>query len=84
MDYQMPDGILRVKVRAANAGYMLRRWSVDCSPDHRLKGLEYALWLKDPLALYGANNAYLAPGYVEPRAASSQNKASQVGRASAT
>lgn len=68
MDYQIPpDGVLRVKVRAANAGYMLRRWTVDCSPDHHLRGLEYALWLRDPLALYGASNAQLAPGYQDPR-----------------
>ncbi|WP_036661257.1 WYL domain-containing protein [Pandoraea sp. SD6-2] len=67
MDYGMTDGTLRVKVRAANAGYMLRRWTIDCSPDHRLEGLEYALWLRDPLALYGASNANLAPGYVDPR-----------------
>ena len=63
----MPGGVLKVNVRAANAGYMLRRWSVDCSPDHSLKGLEYALWLRDPLALYGASNAYLALGYKDPR-----------------
>ena len=67
-DYEMPDGVMRVKVRAANAGYMLRRWTVDCSPDHSLTGLEYALWLKDPLTLYGASNAQLAPGYKDPRA----------------
>jgi hypothetical protein len=68
MDYQFPeDGVLRVRVRAANAGYMLRRWSVDCSTDHHLRGLEYALWLRDPLALYGASNAQLAPGYKDPR-----------------
>lgn len=67
MDYGMRDGALRVKVRAANAGYMLRRWTIDCSPDHRLEGLEYALWLPDPLALYGASNAHLAPGYVDPK-----------------
>jgi WYL domain len=67
MDYDMPDGVLRVTVRAAHAGYLLRLWSVDCSPDHRLKGLEYALWLRDPLALYGSTNAQLAPGYVDPK-----------------
>lgn len=68
MDYQFPeDGVLRVRVRAANAGYMLRRWTVDCSTDHHLRGLEYALWLRDPLTLYGANNAQLAPGYKDPR-----------------
>jgi len=67
MDYNMPDGVLRIKVRAVHAGYLMRLWSVDCSPDHSLKGREYALWLRDPLALYGANNARLAPGYVNPR-----------------
>lgn len=68
MDYDIPpDGVLRVKVRAANAGYMLRRWTVDCSPNHNLRGLEFALWLRDPLALYGASNAQLAPGYKSPR-----------------
>lgn len=66
MDYGFTDGVIRVRVRAATAGYMLRRWSVDCSPDHSLRGLEYALWLKDPLSLYGSN-ALLAPGYQDPR-----------------
>lgn len=63
MDYGMTDGMLRVKLRAATAGYTLRKWSVDCSADHRLRGPEYRLWLKDHLALYGVKNAVLAPGY---------------------
>ena len=68
MDYGIPaDAVLQVRVRAANAGYMLRRWTIDCSPDHSLRGVEYALWLRDPLALYGASNAQLAPGYKDPR-----------------
>jgi hypothetical protein len=68
MDYGIPEGgFLTVRVRAANAGYMLRRMAIDCSPDHSLRGLEYALWLRDPLALYGANNAQLAPGYRDPK-----------------
>jgi len=67
MDYDMADGKLQVKVRAANAGYILRRWNIDCSPDHHLEGPEFALWLPDPLALYGASNAHLAPGYKDPR-----------------
>jgi predicted DNA-binding transcriptional regulator YafY len=65
-DYDLTDGALMLKLRAATAGYMLRRWSVDCSPDHRLRGPEYRLWLKDHLALYGVKNAVLAPGYVAP------------------
>jgi predicted DNA-binding transcriptional regulator YafY len=66
MDYEMGDGVLRMKLRAATAGYILRKWSVDCSPDHSLRGHEFRLWLKDPLALYGVKNAVLAPGYVSP------------------
>ncbi len=63
MDYSMRDGMLRINLRAATAGYTLRKWSVDCSPDHSLRGHEYRLWLKDHLALYGVKNAVLAPGY---------------------
>jgi hypothetical protein len=63
MDYSMQNGALRIRLRAATAGYILRHWSVDCSPDHHLRGHEYRLWLKDHLALYGVKNAVLAPGY---------------------
>ena len=68
MDYGMKDGSLRMRVRAAVAGYMLLRWSVDASPDHSLKEEQYRLWLSDPLALYGVENAKLAPGYQAPAA----------------
>lgn len=69
MDYGIPEnGTLTVRVRAANAGYMLRASTIDCSPDHSLSGPEFALWLRDPLALYGASNAQLAPGYRDPKA----------------
>ncbi len=66
MDYGMRDGVLRMKLRAATAGYILRKWSVDCSPNHILRGAEYRLWLRNPLALYGVRNAVLAPGYRSP------------------
>jgi predicted DNA-binding transcriptional regulator YafY len=66
MDYAMEGGAIRMRVRAAVAGYMLLRWSVDCSPDHRLIEEQYRLWLADPLALYGVENAKLAPGYQAP------------------
>ena len=63
MDFDMPGGVMRLKVRAALAGYALRKWSVDCSPEHSLRGPEYRLWLKDCLSLYGVETAVLAPGY---------------------
>ncbi|TXT26218.1 MAG: hypothetical protein FD131_4335 [Rhodocyclaceae bacterium] len=66
MDYGMKDGSIRMRVRAAVAGYMLLRWSVDASPDHSIKEEQYRLWLSDPLALYGVENAKLAPGYRPP------------------
>jgi hypothetical protein len=66
MDYAMTGGSIRMRVRAAVAGYMLLRWSVDCSPDHSLREEQYRLWLSDPLALYGVENAKLAPGYQAP------------------
>ena len=65
-DFNMVNGSIELKLRAATAGYMLRRWSVDCSPDHSLRGPEYRLWLNDPLTIYGAKNALLAPGYRSP------------------
>lgn len=67
MDYGMKKGVLQMRVRAATAGYMLRKWSVDCSPDHSLKGKEFRLWLKDHLTLYGVETAVLAPGYSVPQ-----------------
>ena len=72
MDYGMKDGSIRMRVRAAVAGYMLLRWSVDASPDHTLKEEQYRLWLSDPLALYGVENAKLAPGYQAPAAKTSR------------
>ena len=65
-DYGMKNGAIRMRVRAAVAGYMLLRWGVDASPDHSLIGHEYRLWLKDHLALYGVMSAVLAPGYRAP------------------
>ena len=65
-DFAMRDGHLTLNVRAAIAGYVLRQWSVDCSPDHSLDPTHYRLWLKDSLVLYGVENAVLAPGYLAP------------------
>lgn len=62
-DYAMRDGRLRVELRAALAGYLLRRWNVDCSVGHTLQGAEYQLALANAPALYGVKNLQLAPGY---------------------
>ena len=62
-EYGMENGALRMRVRAAMAGYLMRRWNVDCTEDHSLKGAEYHLWLRNRQALYGVTNLVLAPGY---------------------
>ena len=62
-EYGMEGGVLKVRTRAAMAGYLLRRWNVDCTDDHSLKGGEYHLWLRNRQALYGVANLVLAPGY---------------------
>jgi len=62
-EHEMVDGVMRLHVRAAVAGYFLRRWNVDCSSDHRLKGSEYQLWLRNRETLYGVETLGIAPGY---------------------
>ncbi len=62
-EYGMEGGALTVRVRAATAGYLLRRWNVDCTVDHSLKSGEHQLWLRNRQALYGVTNLFLAPGY---------------------
>ncbi len=64
MDYEFNDGVLKVQVRAALAGYLLRQWCVDCSPDQSQNGEEFRLWLKNHPILYGVDSATLAPGYI--------------------
>ncbi len=62
-DYDMRDGALRVKMRAAVAGYFLHRWRVDCSPGHTLDPAEHHLWLRNQETLYGVESAdAMAPG----------------------
>jgi len=62
-EYVMNRGLLNLSVRAALAGYVLRKWNVDCSKEHTLAGPEYHLWLKNTPTLYGVDNLSLAPGY---------------------
>ena len=62
-DFGMQQGRLRVTLRAAIAGYVLRQWQVDCSADAHLRGPEYRLWLANRQALDGVASAVLAPGW---------------------
>jgi hypothetical protein len=61
-DYAMSNGVLRMKTRAALAGYVLRRWSIDATPNHSLDPASHHLWLRNPETLYGVESAALAPG----------------------
>lgn len=63
LDFGMEKGMLEVNVRAAMAGYLLRRWNVDCSESGSLSGPEYQLYLQNIQTLYGAENLAIAPGY---------------------
>ncbi|MCM2678674.1 helix-turn-helix transcriptional regulator [Echinimonas agarilytica] len=63
MDYGMQDGALRLEVRAALAGYLLRQWNVDCSghAERAADGCQLALAHRE--ALFGVDNLALAPGF---------------------
>ncbi|WP_250657078.1 helix-turn-helix transcriptional regulator [Alkalimarinus coralli] len=62
-EYAMTGGVLNIQVRAAVAGYVLRKWNVDCTEDHSLNSPETHLWLKNTQTLYGVSNLEIAPGY---------------------
>lgn len=64
-DYAMTAGVLKIKTRAARAGYVLRRCSIDASPDHGRDPDSHHLSLRNTPILYGIEGAMLAPG-VEP------------------
>ncbi len=63
MDYGMQNEQLLINVRAAMAGYLLRRWNVDCTERGTLKGAEYQLWLQNRFTLNNVQNLAIAPGY---------------------
>ncbi|MDC8787114.1 WYL domain-containing protein [Roseateles koreensis] len=76
-DYGMLEGVLRIKARAALVGYVLRRWSVDSSPGHRLDHASHHLWLRNPQTLYGVESATLAPGYFDAGETAADEQAAQ-------
>lgn len=63
IEYGMKNGMLKIQVRAAVAGYLLRHWNIDCSEQHILTGPESHLWLQNRQTLYGVENLVIAPGY---------------------
>lgn len=63
LDYNMENSQLLIDVRAAMAGYLLRRWNVDCTEQATLEGAEYQLWLNNSTTLSGAENLAIAPGF---------------------
>ncbi|MGO2355612.1 MAG: WYL domain-containing protein [Marinomonas foliarum] len=64
LDYGMTGGLLKVEIRAATAGYLLRLWNVDCSETACLSTSHCQLALNNRAALYGVQNLAIAPGYV--------------------
>lgn len=62
LDYGMANGVMQVTTRAAMAGYVLQRWSVDASPDHSLDPNVHHLWLQNHEVLRGVQSAVLAFG----------------------
>lgn len=60
-DYDMVDGVLRVRMRAAVVGYALQHWGVDATPNHGLSAERHQLWLRNGQALYGVENLAIAP-----------------------
>ncbi|MDF4787020.1 WYL domain-containing protein, partial [Vibrio parahaemolyticus] len=56
LDYGMTNGFLKVEVRAATAGYLLRLWNVDCSEAMCLSTNQCQLALNNRAALYGVQN----------------------------
>ena len=69
LDYAMEEGVLSLEVRAAMAGYLLRRWNVDCTKHASLRTGEYQLWLRNQGSLDNTDNLAIAPGYISQQTA---------------
>lgn len=63
-EYCMQGQCLQLSVRAALAGYLLRQWNVDCTPNHSLRGPEYLLWLRNAGQLQ-QHHLTIAPGFMD-------------------
>ncbi|GAB5391227.1 MAG: hypothetical protein Altm1KO_07450 [Alteromonas macleodii] len=74
LDYAMEEGVLILEVRAAMAGYLLRRWNVDCTKHASLRTGEYQLWLGISRAFANTDNLAIAPGYIAEQEPLYRNK----------
>lgn len=63
-EHSIKDGVLKHKIRAAMAGYILRLWNVDCSTNKPKENAnEYQLWLKNAAAVGKVADINIAPDY---------------------
>lgn len=62
MDFGMVDGYKQITTKAALAGYLLRRWNVDCSANANLQSPEYLLYLENQHQLQPVEDFTIAPG----------------------
>lgn len=63
-EHGMTNGVLKHKVRAAMAGYILRLWNVDCSINiPKENANEYQLWLKNTADITRMADINIAPNY---------------------
>lgn len=72
LDYGMTGSMMKVEIRAAIAGYLLRLWNVDCSETACLSTSQYQLALNNRAALYGVQNLSIAPGYITEKKCETQ------------
>lgn len=61
----MINGKKEVTLRAAEVGYWLQLWNVDCSEDSSAAGKDYLYWLQNNKILDEVENAFLAPLYAK-------------------
>ena len=64
LDYAMDNGQIKLEVRAALLGYLLRQWNVDCTEQGTLNGNIYQLHLSNKSQL-NLKDIEIAPGYQE-------------------
>jgi hypothetical protein len=64
LDYAMDNGQLKLEIRAALLGYLLRQWNVDCTEQGTLNCNTYQLHLSNKSQL-NLKDIEIAPGYQE-------------------